>query len=79
MERSVIEKDIASFAHQVRDVKVLQMVRSILEQELWEEEEYPLSEQLKAELDNRLDKYEKGESKLYTIEQALDMVRSKKI
>jgi hypothetical protein len=79
MERSVIEKDITSFAHQIRDVKVLQMVRSILEQELWEEEEYPLSEHLKVELDIRLDKYEKGEAKLYTIEQALEMVRSKRI
>lgn len=78
MERSTIENDIANFSHQVRDIKVLQMVRSILEQELWDEDEFNLPDELKAELDKRLDSYEKGEARLYTIEQAMEMARIKK-
>ena len=54
------------------------MVRTILEQELWNEDEFNLPEELKAELDRRLDSYEKGEAHMYTIEQAMEMTRINK-
>ncbi|WMJ75522.1 addiction module protein [Cytophagaceae bacterium ABcell3] len=71
-----IREELHKIIEQVEDEKILQAVHTILEKEVKETVGFDLTEEQKTELDKRIERHKKGESKSYTWEEAKQKIRS---
>jgi putative addiction module component (TIGR02574 family) len=73
-----IREELHKIIDLVEDKKILEAVYTILEKEVKESTDFELSEEQKAELDRRIYRHKKGETKSYSWEEAKQKIRSGK-